>query len=159
MPLFGFQDFPPPAAAFPTGPFAIAIVTISLLFAGVALWIIVKQAAKSRELTHLERMKVLETGQPIGPSEAEKCQARYLHNVFWICFWVGAGVPIAAASAASTVMIQTNLHEFGILLAIWICVAVIAVASVVCATALMIASGHWTAKEDREPSGNGRALS
>jgi len=158
MPLFAFQDFPAADAEFPPWILVIAIVTIGLLFAGFALWLIVKQAAKSREMSHLERMKVIESGQPIGPSEAEKCQAKYLHNVFWICFWVGAGVPIAATSAVTSVMIQTKLQDFFILRAIWICVAVISTASVICATALMVASGHWATKGQKKSSGNGSAV-
>jgi hypothetical protein len=137
---------------------------LALLFAGFLSWLIVRQVAKSRELSHLERMKALELGQAIGPSEpskpseAEKCQGKYLHNVFWICFWLGAGVPIAATSAASSVMIQTNLHEFSIIVAIWICVAVISVASVVCAAILMISSRHWSSKRDKDSLGNERPV-
>ena len=143
LPLFAEGEFP-------TWIFVIAIVTIALLFVGFLSWLIFRQAAKSRDLSHLERMKALELGKATGPSEAEKCQGKYLHNVFWIAFWIGAVVPMAASSAASSVMIQTNLQEFRIILAMWICVAVISVASVVCATILMIPSRHWSTKGEKE---------
>ena len=91
MLLFGFQDLPGADAEFSTWKFVIAIVTLGLLFAGFALWLIVKQMAKSREMSHLERMKVIESGQPLGPSEAEKCQAKHLHNVF--CGLHPLGIP------------------------------------------------------------------
>lgn len=149
MQLLAFQDAHAIQAEYPTWVFIVATVAIALLFVGFFFWLIFRQVARSRELSHLERMKALELGQPTEPSEAEKSQNKYLHNAFWICFWIGAGVPIAAASAASSVMIQTNLHEFSIILAIWICVAVISVASVVCATTLMISSRHWSTKEGR----------
>jgi hypothetical protein len=152
------QLAPPTEAAFPTWIFVIAIVAIALLFIGFLSWLGIRQAAKSRELSHLERMKAIELGQATGPSEAEKCQNKYLHNVFWICFWIGAVVPIAATSAACSVMIQTHVQDFGIVLAIWICIAVMSVASVVCATALMISSRHWSSKGDKNASGNGRAV-
>jgi len=135
-----------------------AIIIIALLFTGFLFWLIGRQVAKSREFSHLERIKALELGQAIGPSEAEKCQHRYLHNIFWIGFWLGAGVPIAAVSGASSVMIQAHLQDFGMILAIWICVAVIAVASVVCATALMISTRHWSSKEHKDSPGNDRAV-
>lgn len=152
MQLFAFQAIPPPEAESSMWLFIIAIVAIALLFVGILFWLIFRQVAKSREFSHLERMKALELGQPAGPTEAEKCQDKYLHNVFWISFWIGAGVPIAAASAASSVMIQTHLQDFGIILSIWLCVAIISVASVVCATALMISSRNWSSKRDKESS-------
>jgi len=153
MQLFAFVE-----AEIPTGILLIAFAAIVLLFIGFVSWLGIRQLAKSRDLEHLERIKALEMGKPIGPSEAEKCQIKYLHNVFWICFWIGAGVPLAATSAASSIMIQTNLQEFRIILAIWICVAVISVASVVCATALMISSRNWSTKGDKDSSGNSSAL-
>jgi hypothetical protein len=156
MQLFAFQ--PLTEAELPTSMFVIAIMAIALLFAGFLIWLIIRQVAKSREWSHLERMKALELGKATGPSEAEKCQEKYLHNVFWICFWIGAGVPIAATSAASSVMIQTTLQEFRIILAIWICVAVISVASVVCGTTLMISTRHWSSKGGKDSSGNGKAV-
>jgi formate hydrogenlyase subunit 3/multisubunit Na+/H+ antiporter MnhD subunit len=158
MQLFAFQDVPSPEAGFPTWIIVIAGIAVALMFVGFLFWLIIRQVAKSRELSHLERMKALELGQAIGPSEAEKCQSKYLHNVFWICFWLGAGVPIAATSAASSVMIQTNLHEYSVIVAIWICVAVISVASVVCAAILMISSRHWSSKRDKDSLGNERPV-
>jgi hypothetical protein len=144
MQLFTAQFVAPSNAEFPIWFPIIAIVAIALLFIGVLAWLGIRQAAKSRDLEHLQRMKALELGRPTGPSETEKCQNKYLHNIFWIAFWIGAGVPIAAASGASSVMIQTHLQDFGIILAMWICVAVISVASVVCAAVLMISTRHWS---------------
>jgi hypothetical protein len=154
MHLFAFQLPPPIEAEFQTWVFIITIVAIALLLIGYLFRLLSKQVAKSREFSHLERMKALELGQPAGPSEAEKCQNKYLHNAFWISFWVGAGVPIAATSAASAIMIETHLQEFRIILSIWICVAVISVASVACATSLMISSRYWSSpKGNQESSG------
>lgn len=53
-------------------------------------------------------------------------------------------------------MIQTNLQEFGIILVIWLGVAVVSVASVICATVLMISSRNLSAKGDMAPSETGR---
>ncbi len=164
----------------PTGVFVVAIVVSVLLVIGILSWLGIRQASRNRELSHLERMKALETGQATGPSEAEVRhlermkaletgqatspsetevrQDKYQHNVFWICFWIGAGVPIAATSAASSVQIQNNLQEFRIVLAIWICVAIVAVASVVCATTLMISSRQRSSKRDNDSSGDGKAI-
>ena len=56
LPLFAEDEFP-------TWIFVIAIVAIVLLFAGFLSWLIFRQAAKSRDLSHLERMKGLEVGK------------------------------------------------------------------------------------------------
>ena len=97
--------------------------------------------AKSQEYAHLERLKALETGQPAMSAESDARphgpREKLLHSTFWIAFWIGAGVPIAATWGASSVMIQTKLTEFRLILTIWICVAVVSVASVICATILM----------------------
>ncbi len=137
MPLFASLP------ELPTSAFVITLVSVSLLFVGFFLWLVFRQVAKSRELSHLERMKALELGKSIEPSDAETGRGKYLHNAFWICFWIGAGVPMAATSSASSIMIKTELQEFRTILAIWICVAVISVFSLVCATALMISCRQW----------------
>lgn len=154
MHLFADHFVPPPEADFSLWIPIIAIIVIVLLFIGVLTWLGIRQAAKSRDLEHLQRMKALELGRTTDPSEAEKYQSKYQHNIFWISFWIGAGVPIAATSAASSVILQTHLQDFGIILAIWICVAVISVASVVCATILMISSRHGSSNENKDFSGN-----
>jgi len=156
MQLFAFQAAPPPLADVPIWVVVVASAAIALLlFFCFLFWLIFRQVAKSREMTHLERMKALEVGQPIGPSEAEIGQAKYLHNIFWISFWIGAVIPVAATSAVSSVMVQVGLHDFSIILAMWICVAIISVASVVCATVAMISSRNWAKRGDKNDSGNG----
>jgi heme/copper-type cytochrome/quinol oxidase subunit 2 len=143
MPLFGQRDM-----EFPTWLYVIAIVAIALLFVGFFFWLVFRHAAKSREFSHLERMKALELGKPAEPSEAEHRLNKDLHNAFWISFWLGAGVPAAATAAAGAIMIETRLHDFGLM---WICVAVISVAGVVCATVLMIRCRARLPKEQDRP--------
>jgi hypothetical protein len=127
--------------------FIITTVFISLLFLGFVCRLIGKHLAKNREYAHLERIKALELGQPVGPSVAEVCQKKYLHNTFWICFWIGAAVPIVATASAATVMIEARPQNLGVILAIWICAAVIAVAGVVSAAALMFGGGYRRTNE------------
>jgi uncharacterized membrane protein len=157
MRLFAFQA-PIEVDLHGPWPIAISLVLVGLLFVVFVLWLVLRFAAKGRELRHLERMKTLEGGQPIGPSEADKCRSRYLNNVFWVCFWIGAVVPIAATSAASSVMIHTSFY-FGIMLAIWICVAVLSIVCVICATTLMIAGRRWSTKGDMEAAGTAKRVS
>ena len=120
-----------------------------LLFLSFIFWLSMRHAGRCRALSHTERMKALESGQPPGPTESEQRQSKYTHSAFWIAFWIGAVVPIAATSAASSVMVQTGVQEFRIVLAIWICVAAISIAGVVCATILVITSGRWSPKGEK----------
>ena len=128
----------PVQADFPFWLTITAIVAIALLFIGVLSWLGIRQAAKSRDLKHQERMKALELGRATGPSEAESAKISIYTTSSGSVLWMRAGVPIAAISGASFVMIQTHLQDLGIILAMWICVAVISVASVACGTVLMI---------------------
>jgi hypothetical protein len=138
MPLFAQE--PAPLAGFPTGWLvAISVIVLLLLFVGLVLWVSLRYAAHSRELSHLERLKALDAGQPLEPA-AESAHQRYAHNAFWIAFWVGAGVPIAATWAAGTVMTRTDLPPVGLVLAVWLSVAGISIAGVVCATVLMLST-------------------
>jgi hypothetical protein len=127
------------------------------LFGLIVLWSVMRHLRRSRELLHTERLRALEVGQSPGFSDPEEGQKRYAHNIFWIAFWVGAGVPMAAASAAASVTNQEKVSQFGLMLAMWISVAVISVASVICATVLMVkarsAASHGEKTGPRPPAG------
>jgi hypothetical protein len=131
--------------------FGIAIGGVLLLSIGILIWAIMRHSRRNRELLHTERMKALEVGQSPGFSEPDQLQEKYTHNAFWIAFWVGAGVPIAAAHAAAYFLTHANVHELGLILATWIGVVVISVASVVCATVVMV-SARRVARHSEKPS-------
>jgi len=155
MQLLALQFSIPEDFDYLIGAFIAAITIVALLFAGFFFWLIMRHAAKGRELTHLEKMKALELGRTTGPSSAERYQNKYLHNIFWICFWIGAVVPLSACSAASSVMVKMELQNFAVILSIWICVAVVSVASVICATVLMISGRNRTSNATLSSSENG----
>jgi hypothetical protein len=123
----------------------------------ILLGTVMRHLRRSRELLHTERLKALEVGQSPGFSDPEEEQKRYTHNVFWIAFWVGAGVPMASASAAASVMNQEKVSQLGLVLGMWISVAVISVASVICATVLMVkarsVASHGEKTGPRPPAG------
>jgi hypothetical protein len=130
--------------------FGIAVGGVLLVALGILIWAVMRHSRRNRELLHTERMRALELGQPASFSEPDKLQEKYAHNAFWIAFWVGAGVPMVAAGAAAQVMTQANVHELGLTLAIWGGVAVISIASVVCATVLMVSARRvgWHAERN-----------
>src|SRR5580700_1279692 len=89
---------------------AMYIGAMVLLFLSFIFWLSMRHAGRCRALSHTERMKALESGQPPGPTESEQRQSKYTHSAFWIAFWIGAVVPIAATSAASSVMVQARIR-------------------------------------------------
>ena len=137
MPLFAYvsPDFSPldyPPHVFWTA-FGLIVGVLLLLVFVIILWMVLRHLRKGREFLHGERLKALEVGQAPIFSEAEKSR----EDVFWIAFWMGAGVPIAVAWAASVTVRQT-VQSLGLELAVWIGAAAIGVASVICATVLMV---------------------
>ena len=124
----------------------ILFLGLGITFAGIALlaiaivWISLRHFRKQREILHLERMKALEVGQSPTFFDPDKQQSKQLHNTFYIAFWIGGAVPIAAVSGATYVMTEAGSQPTGIILAVWISAAVIGVAGVVCATVLMVKS-------------------
>jgi ABC-type nickel/cobalt efflux system permease component RcnA len=139
-----------------------------LLVVLIILWMVMRHLRKCRELLHKERLKALELGQSPNFStpekdqeqDAPKGQEHYADNASWIAFWIGAGVPASAAWAAASVAIQGNLRELGsgLVLGIWITVAVVSVASVVCATILMIKARRG-ATNDKKPGPHSSVVS
>lgn len=92
----------------------------------------------TREKLHAERLKMIEAGYPLEEAESTKRRQQYMHNAFWISFWMVALVPSAAFSAAATATDRRELA--GYIIAIWIGASVASVAAVVCAAVLMICS-------------------
>jgi hypothetical protein len=86
-------------------------------------------------------MNAIEAGlpwqEPESVSESAQPGAKFMHNAFWISFWVVVTVPGAAFSAASAV--TTDFH-IAIGIAAWGAAALASVAAVVCVTTLMIYS-------------------
>ena len=118
-----------------------AIVVLSLRY-----------ARAKRELLHAERIRAIEAGLPwqepesapeVAPQVSEKHKspgAKFMHNAFWISFWIVSGVPGAAFSAASAATQKLHVEQLAIGIAAWSAAAVASVAAVVCATTLMIYS-------------------
>jgi hypothetical protein len=143
-----FAQLPAPIDLPVVWLFTIVIVVVGSLFVASIFWLLMRYAAKSREFSHQERMKALELGKIPADPEAEGVQDQYASSAFWIAFWIGIGVPVAATSAATSVIVQASLHDFPIVLAIWICVAVICLGSVISAAAL-VATSRRRGKDER----------
>jgi hypothetical protein len=92
-----------------------------------------------RQLTHTERMRTLEAGFPLEAGEGTKAQAKFMHNAFWISFWLVFSVPAAALSAAATATGNVNGSTTLVAL-IWSGAVAASVAAVGGATVLMLNS-------------------
>jgi heme/copper-type cytochrome/quinol oxidase subunit 2 len=129
-----------------------------LLVFGMFLWMVMRHYRRSRELEHLERMKAIELGKPLDSPEQEEVHQKYGYNAFWIAFWIGAAVPVSAAWAASYAVTQGNVKDLGVTLAMWISVAVLGVAGVICATVLMMSARQAASlnqQTSQQPSAGG----
>lgn len=110
----------------------------AVLFVFMITIMLFRQATENRKLLHAERMRSLEAGIPLNPPEQINVQAKFMHNAFWISFWIVFGVPSAAFSAASAASHENG--SLGLRIVIWIGSALASIAAVVCATILMIHS-------------------
>ena len=84
-------------------PFGFLFLLIPILLFGLTVgWFVVRAVRHDRDLAHQERLRAIEQGMSPASLESER---KYHHNVFWIAFWIGAAVPVAAIlTVANTVM-------------------------------------------------------
>jgi hypothetical protein len=117
--------------------FAIGAATLLILLVvtGVLVW----SFYFHRQLLHVERMRAIETGHPLDTTDPGAQQAKYMHNAFWISFWLGFGVPAAAFGSAYEACGQLG-KSFLLAATVWAGAALASAVSVMCATALMIHS-------------------
>jgi len=123
-----------------SGMLLITILLPTILLAFVVLVVIIslRYARFAREKLHAERLKMIEAGFPVDEPEQTKRQQQFMHNAFWISFWLVAFVPLVAFSAAATASDYSELAGF--VIAIWIAASIASVAAVVSAAVLMIFS-------------------
>lgn len=110
-------------------------------FAALVVILSFRYARRSREMLHEERMMAVKHGQPL--EESGSAQSKFMHNAFWISFWLVALVPSAAFSAAASA--SEGERPLYFVLAVWIGAAAASIAAVVCATVLMLASRRRSA--------------
>lgn len=120
-----------------------------LLLVVFFLVLLFRHLASVRQLTHAERMKTLEAGFPLEPAEEMKAHAKFMHNAFWISFWLVFSVPAAALSAASTATTKVN-GSTTLTAIIWTGGAAASIAAVVGATVLMLST---RARQEDDVSG------
>lgn len=132
------SPLPSPLPSPPLGWILIVCGVTLLLSFFLVLALLLRHARQQRHLLHLERMRSIEAGYPLQTTDPAEQQTRYLHNAFWIAFWMGFGVPAAAFSAAAATTQEID-EPLGLGIAIWISAAAASVAAVICATILMAA--------------------
>ena len=113
---------------------ATAVCALTILF----IVLFLRHLRFTREKLHAERLKMIEAGYPLEEAESTKRRQQYMHNAFWISFWMVFLVPSAAFFAAATATDRRELA--GYLIAIWIGASAASIATVVCAAVLMICS-------------------
>ena len=125
---------------------AILVPAASCAFVVLIIVLVLRHLRFTREKVHDERLKMIDMGYPLEEPESMKRQQKYMHNAFWISFWMVFLVPSAAFSSAASA--TDRVEHLGYLLAIWIGASVASVAAVVCAAVLMMYSRSTREDED-----------
>jgi hypothetical protein len=81
----------------------------------------------------------VELGQPLNESPAIKSREKYMHNAFWISFWMVIAVPGGSISAAAAAADKTQ-QQPALAYVIWGIAGATSIAAVGCATVLMLYS-------------------
>ncbi len=97
-----------------------------------------RHARNNRELLHAERLRAIESGLPWQEPEPESAKpgAKFVHNAFWISFWLVVSVPSAALSGASASTKYAD--QLAIVIATWSAAVLASIAAVAGATTMMI---------------------
>ena len=119
-----------PAIGMAIGFAALGIIVLFLL-------LLFRHLRADRQMLNAERMRSLEAGFPLEAPEAAKILGKFVHNAFWISFWLVFSVPAAAFSAASAATREWQ-GSTATSIVIWIAAAAASIAAVSCATALML---------------------
>ena len=125
---------------------SILVPAVSCAFVVSIIVLVLRHLRFTREKVHDERLKMIESGYSLEEPESTKRQQKYMHNAFWISFWMVFLVPSAAFSSAASA--TDRVEHLGYLLAIWIGASVASVAAVVCAVVLMMYSRPSREDED-----------
>jgi hypothetical protein len=137
-----------------------SLLALGLTLGGVLLLgplivfrMVMRHLGRGRELLNTERIKALELGRPPVFSPPPGSRRGY-----GPACWLGAGVPMVAACAAAWTTIHGDLRSLGPVAVVWVSVAVIGVASVICATVLLAKARSVDLTDDKTVSRNaGRA--
>ncbi len=125
---------------------AILVPAASCAFVILIIVLALRHLRFTREKVHDERLLMIEKGYRLEEPASTKQQNKYMHNAFWISFWMVFLVPSAAFSAAAST--TDRVEHLGYLLAIWIGASVASVAAVVSAAVLMMYSRSSGEVED-----------
>jgi len=142
------QDFVEPVSSAASVWMMVALLVPAIFLAVVVfvLVIVFRFVWFSREKRHEERLKMIEAGYPLEEPGATQQQHKYMHNAFWISFWLAFPVPAAAfwSAASATDRVENSAY----LIVIWIGASLASIASVICAAVLMIHSRSYGENEE-----------
>jgi ABC-type Fe3+ transport system permease subunit len=122
----------------------LAIVTLITIATLGVVWLVVWHLRYCRHLTHEERMRALDAGQPSLPHEPGESERRYVRNASVIAFSLGMVFPLAAVCAAAWITNEGYLERQGQVIAVWCSVGAACLASVICSAVVMLCAAVVT---------------
>ena len=117
-------------------PVVAVIVVLGCFLVWSCLFILLRFLLAYRKLTNAERMQMIEAGQSselIKSFDGQASRNRFLA----VALALGLCVPCAALGGATWVTIRTE-DQFAISLVVWVCAALAALVSTICATIIVV---------------------
>ncbi|MGO8746857.1 MAG: hypothetical protein ACLQNE_12785 [Thermoguttaceae bacterium] len=113
------------------------VAGLCLIAACAALGMVLRFLRLRCQLSHIERMKALESGIPAPTSGTPDHSPTLFSGAVRVAFWMGGVFPLGAIWAAAW---ATSAQERGLghVLTAWIAALLACVAAVVCATVILI---------------------
>ena len=131
----------------------LAFLAFACLVGFACTWLGLRHARYRRQLQHEERLRAIDAGFALDDGQPQKNEIRYQHNAFWISFWIGGAVPIAAVISAGQAV--AGVDNLAAILSISIGAACIGLGGVISATVLMTNAGRrqsaWQVANEQYP--------
>lgn len=117
-------------------PILAALIVLATFLVWSCLFIVLRYLMAYRKLTNAERLQMIEAGQAselLKTFDGQASRNRFLT----VALALGLCVPCVAIAGATWVTTRSDA-QFGISLVAWVCAAIAALVSIICATIIVV---------------------